>query len=158
MTSATAKRIYEYLPGDFESIIEQFDEPDQRDAILTLGELVKAGNVEQYRTRFIPNPNRLGVDTVPLPAPEFEPVAEPEVESVSPSEDDGGLVDAPDFFIRNEGSIFLVTPNTPPAGEHLTENVGDEAQWMGASLVVEHRYIQDLIARLQAEGFTVEEA
>lgn len=60
-----------------------------------------------------------------------------------------------DFRIENHGSIFLFDPLNTAAEEHLRENVSEQAQWFGGSLVVEPRYIADLAAALQAEGFRI---
>ena len=51
----------------------------------------------------------------------------------------------PDITVRNEGSIFLLTPRTVDATEFLEVNT--DGQWFGASLVVEHRYVADLEQR-----------
>jgi hypothetical protein len=59
-----------------------------------------------------------------------------------------------DFTVRNEGSIFLLYPNTRQARLHLFDNAG-EAQWFGEALAVEHRFIADLVGQLQENGFTV---
>jgi hypothetical protein len=60
-----------------------------------------------------------------------------------------------DFRVENHGTIFLFTATNTDALEHLRNNVSEEAQWLGNSLAVEHRYAVDLAAALQAEGFTV---
>lgn len=61
-----------------------------------------------------------------------------------------------DFSVQNEGTIFLVRSNNEAARQHLSENVQDDAQWFGGALVVEHRYIADLVSALQGNGFSVE--
>jgi len=60
-----------------------------------------------------------------------------------------------DFTVQNEGSIFLLHPETEKAKEHLIEHVAEDAQWFGDSLVVEHRYIADLVETLKENEFTV---
>lgn len=60
-----------------------------------------------------------------------------------------------DVDVSNEGSIFLVTPCTQAARDWIEENVGGETQWFGKALVVEHRYIQDLVIGMQHAGLTV---
>lgn len=62
----------------------------------------------------------------------------------------------PDITVRNEGSIFLLTPRTTDATEFLEVNT--DGQWFGASLVVEHRYVADLVTGLRDAGFTVGDA
>ncbi len=61
-----------------------------------------------------------------------------------------------DFEIENHGSLFLVRPTNPEAEQHLRDNVGEEAQWLGNALAVEHRYIADLAQALQDNGYSVE--
>lgn len=61
----------------------------------------------------------------------------------------------PDFSVRNEGSIFLLTPNTPSAREWITAHIPDDAQILGIAVVVEHRYIADIVAGIQSDGLAV---
>ena len=44
---------------------------------------------------------------------------------------------APDVLIANEGTVLLFDPITSRAKEWIDENVQPEAQWFGATLVVE---------------------
>lgn len=59
-----------------------------------------------------------------------------------------------DFLIENYGSIYLVRPVTAEASEWLHATAPD-AQWLGNSLAVEHRYITDVIAAIQDAGFVI---
>lgn len=61
----------------------------------------------------------------------------------------------PDVYVRNEGSIFLFTPLTDKAREWLAEYAPDDAQYMGRSLVVEHRFAQDIAAGMIKDGLIV---
>lgn len=61
----------------------------------------------------------------------------------------------PDVFVRNEGSIFLLTPMTDAAREWIGEHIPEDAQYMGRSLVVEHRYVEDIVAGMQVDGLIV---
>lgn len=60
-----------------------------------------------------------------------------------------------DAAVQNHGSIFLVEPLTPAAEEWLEDNVAGETQHWGSALVVEHRYINDLVAGMQQSGLVV---
>jgi hypothetical protein len=60
-----------------------------------------------------------------------------------------------DFTVQNEGTIFLVIPNTPTAQEWIDEHIHDTAQYFGTAVVVEHRYIVALIDGILAEGLSV---
>lgn len=62
----------------------------------------------------------------------------------------------PDVTIANHGSIVLVTPMTKAAKKWIDANVSDESQWFGKSLVVEPRYVENLVEGMQGEGLTVE--
>jgi hypothetical protein len=61
-----------------------------------------------------------------------------------------------DFQFENHGSIILCTPQNEGAKEHLIENLGDEAQWLGDSVAVEPRYILDLVEGLRSNGYVCE--
>lgn len=61
-----------------------------------------------------------------------------------------------DVMVQCEGSIFLLTPISGEARSWLRDNVQPDAQWFGPALVVEHRYVEDLVEGLRCEGFNVE--
>jgi hypothetical protein len=50
-------------------------------------------------------------------------------------------------------SVYLITPLTPECGDWLKENVTEGAMYLGLSLAVEHRYMEDLIFGMQMQGF-----
>jgi len=56
-----------------------------------------------------------------------------------------------DFQIENHGSIWLVRPMTTTCREWLEENT--EGMWFGGALAVEPRYVADLVAGMEEEGF-----
>ncbi len=61
-----------------------------------------------------------------------------------------------DFNVQHDGgSLFLVTPETDAARTWLNEHISEEATWFAGSLVVEHGYIENLVAGVQYDGFTV---
>jgi hypothetical protein len=57
-----------------------------------------------------------------------------------------------DFVVRDEGTIWLFTPSTSLALQFLSEHIQDDAQYFGDSLVVEHRYVGDLLLGLSEHG------
>ena len=59
-----------------------------------------------------------------------------------------------DFGIINCGSIFLFMPASDAARHWLDEHcpAGDDHQYMGPDLVVEHRYIGDLVDLAVQDG------
>jgi hypothetical protein len=61
----------------------------------------------------------------------------------------------PDVTVRNEGTLFLFQPLTNAAKEWIDENVSDEAIWYGRSLVVEHRYAEDVALGMIESGLRV---
>jgi hypothetical protein len=60
-----------------------------------------------------------------------------------------------DYVVTDHGSVFLVQPTNDAAKHNLEEHLGDDAQWFGGALAVEHRYIENLVAELRDEGWTV---
>jgi hypothetical protein len=61
----------------------------------------------------------------------------------------------PDAEVRNEGTIFLVTPRTEAAEDWIEEHTPPDTTWFGPSLVVEHRYVEDLVEGMRADGLVV---
>lgn len=62
------------------------------------------------------------------------------------------------FTLSNHGSVCLLNPNDGEADMFLRERVGDEAQWWGGMLVIEPRYVANIVADLEANGYTTEPA
>lgn len=60
-----------------------------------------------------------------------------------------------DFTVSFDGSIGLVYPQTRRARDFLEGRIAPDAQWFGRGLVVEHRYLADLVDALRAEGYEV---
>ena len=59
----------------------------------------------------------------------------------------------PDFRIENHSSVFLVVPLTEAAQSWIEENVsrhGFQPYW--PTVVVEHRYIADLVDGIRVDG------
>lgn len=61
----------------------------------------------------------------------------------------------PDFLVENHGSIFLLRALTPAANSWIEENLSEERQTFGSAIVVEHRYIADIVRGAQADGLVV---
>ena len=60
-----------------------------------------------------------------------------------------------DVEVTNHGPISLFLPNTKAAKAWIEDNVSDDASWHGNSLAVEHRYVDDLWAGMEAGGLEV---
>lgn len=63
-----------------------------------------------------------------------------------------------DFTVQNEGSIILLHPDTEPAIRWVEDNIGQangyQPYW--PTVVIEPRYVRDIIEGIQAEGLTIE--
>lgn len=62
---------------------------------------------------------------------------------------------AADFDVENHGSIFILQPLTPAAREWVSEHIADDAQWWAGGVVVEHRYIADIVEGALSDGLVV---
>jgi hypothetical protein len=61
----------------------------------------------------------------------------------------------PDFFVENHGTIFLLQPLTPVANSWIQENLPEDRLAFGGAVVVEHRYITDIVRGAMADGLEV---
>ena len=65
----------------------------------------------------------------------------------------------PDFVVENHGGIFLLKPQTYLAiswvEEHIGQDNGYQPYWP-SSVVVEHRYIADIVAGVQNDGLAAQ--
>lgn len=62
-----------------------------------------------------------------------------------------------DFNVLNEGSIILLNPITAAAGEWVDEHIlagNDEVQMWGSAVVVEPRFIEDILRGIVSDGLT----
>lgn len=60
-----------------------------------------------------------------------------------------------DFEVYGGGTVYMLSPLNANAKEFLYERLGDEAQFLGEAVAVEHRYIGAIVDDLRAEGFLV---
>ena len=64
-----------------------------------------------------------------------------------------------DFTVLNAGSIFILNPITEKADTWVEEKVGinDETQFWGQKgIVIEHRYIKDIIEGILEDDLSLE--
>lgn len=63
----------------------------------------------------------------------------------------------PDFVVDGGGSIFLLRPLTDSAREWVESNIGQDNgfQPYWPTVVIEHRYISDIVAGIQGDGLRV---
>ena len=77
------------------------------------------------------------------------------------TQDQGSWIEDGDFKFINEGSIMLVQPMNDDASQWLTQTshaeyeAGVEWQFFGRSLVIEPRYIDNILCLLNDEGWRV---
>jgi hypothetical protein len=64
---------------------------------------------------------------------------------------------ASDYTVENKGTLLLLRSTNAKAYDWLVTHTDPEAHWFGRALVVEHGYIEDFVARLRFDGFTVDE-
>ncbi len=57
-----------------------------------------------------------------------------------------------DFRVTHHGSISLIEPLTSDAVAWFADNVPDDAQYLGNKLSVEPRYLDDIVAGMEADG------
>jgi hypothetical protein len=62
----------------------------------------------------------------------------------------------PDALLENHFSIFLVRPLTAAASDWIETNVSEDRQYFGNSLVVEPRYVVDLVEGMREAGLAVQ--
>ena len=60
-----------------------------------------------------------------------------------------------DFRVESYGSIFLLQPLTPAANEWVAQHIPDDAQRWGGAIVVEHRFIMDIVVGIRGDGLSV---
>jgi hypothetical protein len=63
-----------------------------------------------------------------------------------------------DFLLRDEGSIILLTPHTDAAHDWVNEHIGQDNGYQPyfPTVVVEPRYIADIVAGIQNDGMAVQ--
>jgi hypothetical protein len=52
--------------------------------------------------------------------------------------------------VENHGTLVLIYPTFATERTWLNENIAEDATWFGGALVVEPRYVEDIVAALTA--------
>ncbi len=60
-----------------------------------------------------------------------------------------------DFEVENHQSIFLLRPLTPAAASWIEEFLPQDCTYFGSSVVVEHRFIANIVHGIQNDGLSV---
>lgn len=68
------------------------------------------------------------------------------------------MPNGPDFAVENHGSIFLLRPQNEEAIAWIEEHIGEDngLQPYFPTIVVEHRYITDIVEGIQNDGLAVQ--
>lgn len=66
-----------------------------------------------------------------------------------------GSSPTPDFEIENHQSIFLLRPLNPAAESWIKEFLPQDRMSFGSAVVVEHRYIADIVEGIRNDGLVV---
>lgn len=67
----------------------------------------------------------------------------------------GSHASSPDFVVGGGGSVYTLVPLNQRAQEWLDAHVDAESwQFLGRALVVEHRFIGDIVVAASNDGFT----
>ncbi len=61
-----------------------------------------------------------------------------------------------DFCLSHCGSLFILTPLTPPAHAWIGEHIADDAHRWAGGIVIEPRYVVDVITGIFSDGMVVE--
>ncbi len=62
-----------------------------------------------------------------------------------------------DFYVQNEGSIFILRALSNEAKQWVADHIpADATFWGHDGVVVEHRYIADIVQGAISDGLTVE--
>jgi hypothetical protein len=61
----------------------------------------------------------------------------------------------PDFLVENHGTISLLQLLTPAANSWIKENLPADHLTFAGAVVVEHRYIADIVRGVLADGLEV---
>jgi hypothetical protein len=61
-----------------------------------------------------------------------------------------------DFFIRHEGTISLLFPESEAARDWVEAHLPDDALTWASAVCIEHRYVPDILAGIVTDGLTIE--
>ena len=61
----------------------------------------------------------------------------------------------PDFVVEDHGSIFLLRALTPAANSWIEENLSEDRMTFCSAVVIESRYVVDILEGIAADGFSV---
>jgi hypothetical protein len=59
-----------------------------------------------------------------------------------------------DFHVVDDHSLFLLQPITAAAAGWITEHLPADAMMFGSAIVIEHRYVEDILDGITGDGLT----
>lgn len=60
-----------------------------------------------------------------------------------------------DVLVSGGGTLYLVESVSDTGAEWMDEHLPEDAQTLGRAVAVEHRYIDDIVAGMKADGLVV---
>jgi hypothetical protein len=63
----------------------------------------------------------------------------------------------PDFLVSNHGTLYLLEPLTDAAVAWVDDHLPADHQLWGSAVVVEHRYIRDIVAGIMSDGLVLDD-
>ncbi len=59
---------------------------------------------------------------------------------------------ATDLIVYGSGTVYLLRPTSPSGEAWVKEHIQPDALWFGGGVVIEHRYIRDIVVRAISDG------
>ena len=60
-----------------------------------------------------------------------------------------------DLLVHGGGSVYLLCPNSQVGVAWVDQHISPDATWFGGAVVVEHRYIGDIVVWATRDGLEV---
>jgi hypothetical protein len=60
-----------------------------------------------------------------------------------------------DLLVHGGGTVYLLRPVSPTGAAWVDEHIPEDATWFGGAVVVEHRYIRDIVVGAVTDGLRV---
>lgn len=60
-----------------------------------------------------------------------------------------------DILVSDHGSLVMLAGLTPNGDAWLRQNLASDAQWLGKTVAVEPRYVDDILRGIQAGNLTI---
>jgi len=64
-------------------------------------------------------------------------------------------VTTPDFRLIDAGTIAVLTPQTDAGTDWVEEFIPDDHQQWAGGVVIEHRFVLDILTGIEGDGLTV---